>query len=147
MGSQRIATDQRPIGFWLKLVDRLIDANLASTLHKEQLTRRMWQVLNAVKLGGTTAADIDDALQPFLSDTEATTVPSIDQLCEIGWLRAEGDGYAFTDRGTVSFERVDALITTSRRTLMAGIDPRELQSTISVLERMARNLDWEASPV
>jgi len=33
-------TDQRPIGFWLKLVDRLIDERFALTLEEHGVTRR-----------------------------------------------------------------------------------------------------------
>ena len=39
-----VPTDRRPIGFWLKLVDRLIDARLEASLGG--LSRRHWQVLN-----------------------------------------------------------------------------------------------------
>ena len=36
--------NQRPIGFWLKLVDSLIDEQFASTLEEHGVTRRQWQL-------------------------------------------------------------------------------------------------------
>ncbi|MCU1534906.1 MAG: transcriptional regulator, partial [Glaciihabitans sp.] len=35
--------DQRPIGFWLKLVDRMIDEQFAATIEEHGVTRRQWQ--------------------------------------------------------------------------------------------------------
>jgi hypothetical protein len=45
-------TDRRPIGFWLKLVDRLIDERLGAPLGT--LSRRHWQVMNVVHHGPAT---------------------------------------------------------------------------------------------
>jgi hypothetical protein len=54
--------DRRPIGFWLKLVDRLIDAVLGDA----GLTRRHWQVLNLLQTQPVTLQRIDTQLAPFL---------------------------------------------------------------------------------
>jgi hypothetical protein len=54
--------DRRPIGFWLKLVDRLIDAVLGDA----GLTRRHWQVLNLLQTQPATLQRIDTRLAPFL---------------------------------------------------------------------------------
>jgi hypothetical protein len=59
-----IPTDRRPIGFWLKLVDRLIDERLDGTLG--DLTRRHWQVLNVVQQGQVDQREIDTRVRPFL---------------------------------------------------------------------------------
>lgn len=37
---------RRPIGYWRKLVDRLIDEISEGLLHEQQLARRHWQLLN-----------------------------------------------------------------------------------------------------
>ena len=54
-----ISTDRRPIGFWLKLVDRLLDERLDETLG--DLTRRHWQVLNVLQQGAVDQADFRQA--------------------------------------------------------------------------------------
>jgi len=78
-------TQSRPIGFWLKLLDRLIEEALDAALAGERLTRRDWQVLNVVGQGATSAAELQERLQPFL-DSEGTTAPLLPHLRERGWV-------------------------------------------------------------
>ena len=72
-----ISTDRRPIGFWLKLVDRLLDKRLDETLG--DLTRRHWQVLNVLQQGAVDQAGIDARVRPFL-DHESTTKREVAEL-------------------------------------------------------------------
>lgn len=58
--------ERRPIGYWLKHLDRLIEGNFERTLASDGLTRRHWQVLNTLSTGSRTEAEIVDALAPFL---------------------------------------------------------------------------------
>jgi hypothetical protein len=55
-----IPTDRRPIGFWLELVDRLIDECLEKTLG--DLTRRHWQVLKVVQQGAVDQSELPTVL-------------------------------------------------------------------------------------
>ena len=41
--------DRKPIGYWLKELDRLIEGTLDRALADEGVTRRDWQVLNALE--------------------------------------------------------------------------------------------------
>jgi hypothetical protein len=66
-----IPTEPRPIGFWLKLVDRLLDERLGVALG--DLTRRHWQVLNVVQQGPVNQAGIDERVRPFLTAGATTT--------------------------------------------------------------------------
>ena len=43
--------DQRPIGYWLRLVDGLIDDQFAGTLDEHGVTRMQWQLLNVLARG------------------------------------------------------------------------------------------------
>ena len=78
-------TDQRPIGFWLKLVDRLIDERFANTLEEHGVTRRQWQLLNVLSRGNATGAQLDATLAPFLSAIDDETVK--EHLAELGIAR------------------------------------------------------------
>ena len=138
-----IPAERRPIGFWLKLVDRLIDERLNATLQNEQLTRRGWQVLNVLQQGGGTAAEVDEQVRPFLSDVEPTATPVLQQLRELGWVSLDGDRYHLTSRGAAEFDRLRDRVSADRRTVTNGIDADDYRTTLAVLERMARNLGWE----
>jgi hypothetical protein len=58
----------RPIGFWLKLVDRLIDESFDSLLEEHGVTRRQWQLLNVLQRGPATLEQLDSAVAPFLRE-------------------------------------------------------------------------------
>ena len=55
---------RRPIGYWLKHLDRLIEDTFSRTLAGQGLTRRHWQVLNTLAQGPARPADLSKALQP-----------------------------------------------------------------------------------
>ena len=55
---------QRPLGYWLKLVDSLIDEQFAATLEEHGVTRRQWQVLNLLEQQPATEAQLDAGLSP-----------------------------------------------------------------------------------
>ena len=133
-----IPTDRRPIGFWLKLVDRLIDERLDATLG--DLTRRHWQVLNVVEQGPVDQGEIDTRVRPFLGD-ELTAAREVADLRDRGWITGAGM-FALTEQGRREFQRLLSQVSTDRAAMMAGIAPEEYASTVSILERIARNLGW-----
>ena len=131
-------TDRRPIGFWLTLVDRLIEARLERTL--DSLTRRHWQVLNVVQQGPINRAGIDARIRPFIG-AEGTTAREVADLEARGWV-ADAKGLVLTDKGAREFQRLLALVSADRQTLMNGIAPEAYATTVATLEAMARNLGW-----
>lgn len=135
------APHRRPIGFWLKLVDRLIGERLDATLAPHGLTRRHWQILNVIHRGASTVTAIDDQLRPFLDEVRTTVAPLIDELSDDGWLRP-GTDLAMTDDATVRFLQLLDDVTRDRERLASGIDQAEYRTVLVVLERMARNLGW-----
>jgi hypothetical protein len=134
-----VPTDRRPIGFWLKLLDRLLDTRLEASL--DGLSRRHWQVLNVVPQGRAGQAEIDARVRPFIG-SEGTTAREVADLQQRGWLTTGTAMLELTELGTNEFERLLTLVSADRTTLMIGITPDEYASTVSVLERMARNLGW-----
>ena len=134
-----VPTDGRPIGFWLKLVDRSIDKRLEASLGG--LSRRHWQVLNVVRQGRASQAEIDARVRPFIG-SEGTTAQEVVDLQQRSWLTSGTATLELTELGTNEFARLIELVSADRTTLMIGIAPEEYASTVSVLERMARNLGW-----
>jgi hypothetical protein len=134
-------SDRRPIGFWLKLVDRLIDDRLDTTLAEYGLTRRHWQILNVARREPVTIADIDDRLRPFLDAGTGSVAPVVADLVSDGWLVDDGH-IRLTTEAAGRFDELLAAVSADRRTVADGIDPGDFQTTMAVLERMARNLGW-----
>lgn len=134
----------RPIGYWLKLVDRLIDEQFASTLEEHGVTRRQWQLLNVLSREPATVEQLDAAVAPFLSaDDRESSLEHLTELIESAWVAATPAGYELTDRGRGAFERLAEVVATQRTVVAEGITPDQYEQTVAVLERMARNLGWD----
>jgi DNA-binding MarR family transcriptional regulator len=138
--------DRRPIGFWLKLVDRLIDEGFDAVLGDAGLTRRHWQVLNLLQTQPATLQRIDTQLAPFLRGAEATTRPVLDDLQARGWVTwTDGQQATLTELGAAAHADLLGTVSQRRARLSAGISPQEYTATIEVLRRMAVNLGWAES--
>lgn len=139
----------RPIGFWLKLVDRLIDEQFASTLEEHGVTRRQWQLLNVLSRESSTAAQLDAAVAPFLSHTPPeqgepeSSVEHLTELIDSGWVDATPTAYELTDRGRNAFDRLAEVVSLGRSRMTEGLTAEQYDGTLATLERMARNLGFE----
>ena len=74
--------DEKPIGYWLKLLDRRIDESFDAIFAEHQLSRRHWQVLNVLRHGDDPA----EALRPFWDDQERTPDEVVAELAGRGWV-------------------------------------------------------------
>ena len=143
MGTATVPTDRRPIGFWLKLVDRLIDQGFDRLLGGAGLTRRHWQALTALQAGPATVQELDTRLAPFLDDQEPTIGPVLDDLAARGWAaRTTGGRAVSTPAGTAAHGDLLADVSAHRRRVTDGIAAEDYQATVAVLHRMAANLGW-----
>lgn len=55
----------KPIGYWLKEVDRLIEDGLDRALVERDMTRRQWQVMNVLRGAAHDDNGLVTALRPF----------------------------------------------------------------------------------
>jgi DNA-binding MarR family transcriptional regulator len=129
----------RPIGYWLKEVDRLIEESFVRLLGEQDLTRRHWQALNTISERPVAAADVDTALAPF----EATVEPVVDELVARGWVRRDGDVLTLTADGRVAHRSLSERVGANRAALTDGITAEEYASVVNLLERMANNVSKE----
>src|SRR4051794_5955774 len=134
---------ERPIGYWLKLVDRLIDEHFAAIIEEHGVTRRQWQLMGVIAGGGATTEHLDAALAPFL--TAGGTETSADHLAELvesEWVAVDGERYALTERGNAAYARLSTIIEGLRSTIADGLSDAEYATTVASLEVMARNLGF-----
>jgi DNA-binding MarR family transcriptional regulator len=134
---------ERPIGFWLKLVDRLIDDSLDRVLGHAGLSRRHWQVLNLLDKAPATLQQTDERLAPFLDSGEPTTRPVLEELQTRGWIAwTDAEQATLTEAGRTARAELGQQVAQARAELSAGISPEEYAATMEVLRRMAVNLGW-----
>ncbi|MFD2093218.1 MarR family winged helix-turn-helix transcriptional regulator [Blastococcus deserti] len=128
---------QRPIGWWVKRLDRLLEQTLDSGLATEGLTRRHWQVLHSLAEGAGREEELRSALADFAGDVGAV----VDDLVDRGWARRGADGVALTAAGRSAHERVATAVGRVRRLVAEGVSAQEYEQTIGVLSRMVGNLE------
>jgi hypothetical protein len=135
--------DPRPIGFWLRLVDTLINEQFSQTLDEHGVTRVQWQLLNVLAGGASTVTELDSALRPFLVvEGTPSSIDHLTELIESGWVDATGSGYELTERGHGARDRLSNVVAAQRTDMAAGLSEDEYLSAVGTLERIARNLGW-----
>lgn len=134
---------QRPIGFWLTLVDGLINDQFNNIVEEHGVTRRQWQIMNILGENPSTAEVLDEALAPFFGQApDGSSVEHLDELIESGWVIADSGTYALTDLGHSSLATLSEVVTRNRDHITEGISAEEYEQTLDVLQRMARNFGW-----
>jgi hypothetical protein len=125
----------RPIGFWLRAVDRLISREFAEAFAAEEIDRRDWMLLNA--LSG------DVQLPPF-ADRFVRKGKRLRRLEERGWAEEQGDGsWTLTDEGRQVRARLAETVDGIRSRVAGAVPPEDYATTIASLEAMARELGWD----
>jgi DNA-binding MarR family transcriptional regulator len=131
---------QRPIGYWLKELDRLIDKHFELQLGNAGLSRRQWQLLNLLDDHPRSVPELQAELEPFLQDAADDLSDPLSGLVTRGWAESTDNIVNLTETGQAHFEIVKAKVAELRQALMKGISPEEYQATIDLLSRMAANL-------
>ena len=135
---------ERPIGYWLKKLDRLIDGQFERQLGEAGLSRRQWQVLNLLEDGPRSVPELQSELEPFLQEAPDDLTGALSGLVTRGWADSQDNIVNLTETGQAQFELIKAKGAELRQALLAGISPEEYQTTIHALARMAANLEPDA---
>ncbi len=140
---------QRPLDFWLRLVDDLLNKSFGSALEEHGLTRRQWAMVNLLSAGPAGRDDLDAVLAPFLPPPEpaSSSEEELSELVDSGWLSDRDGTYALTERGRYAHGRLEAAWQRRNDELLRGISPGEVSHLIGLLERLAGNLGWSGDSV
>ena len=128
----------KPIGYWLKTLDRLIDENFDRALAAEGVQRRHWQILNIVQTSPATTATIAAALGPFWTKGAITLDEVLADMTRRGWITRR-EPRQLTARGAAALDAIRQR-TNLREKIMAGLTAEQYTQTVAVLEQMAANL-------
>lgn len=139
---------ERPIGYWLKLVDRLIDESLDDVFHHTGLTRRHWQVLNTIRDGVSEETAVDGVLSPFTGAAPgggpgghaAAVSAEVDDLVRRGWVTRTDGRLSVTVAGNHAYHDLLDAVSLARERVAEGISPEQYDTTVATLRQMAHNL-------
>ncbi|MFD2767168.1 MarR family winged helix-turn-helix transcriptional regulator [Micromonospora eburnea] len=145
------ATD-KPIGYWLKHLHNLIEAQFDRTLADFEVNRRQWQVLNSLSRGPLSRPAAEAALAPFWrsgpgADRGPAELTAIlagpTGLMTRGWVReaSETGVLTLTEHGTASHAAAAERVRNLRGALLNGLSPEQYAQTVRTLAVMAANLE------
>ncbi|MGN6502640.1 MAG: MarR family winged helix-turn-helix transcriptional regulator [Pseudolysinimonas sp.] len=133
---------ERPLAYWLALVDRLVEERFAGALEEHGVTRTQYRVLGVLAGGPATASDLESAMSDLPPDPAGiSAADELAELVESGWVLG-GESYTITERGAAAHARLDEMVDGLRATLTGGLSDEEQAATAAALEQMARNLGW-----
>jgi DNA-binding MarR family transcriptional regulator len=128
---------QRPIGWWVKRLDALLEQAVDSAVAGEGLTRRHWQVLHSLADDAGPEGDLRSTLADFTGDVGAV----VTDLVGRGWVqRSADDGLALTPEGRAGHDRAAAAVGQVRRHVADGLSAAEYEQTVRILSRMVDNV-------
>lgn len=137
---------ERPLGYWLKHLDRLIEAAFDRVLAEAGLGRRHWQVLNCLRSSARTEEEIVEALRPFWGPGAIPVDEVLGELVRRGWVAGDGAGrHALTPDGAAGHTAIQEKVNAIRAATASGLTEEDYQRTIATLRRMAENLESVAS--
>jgi len=135
----------RPIGYCLKHLDRLIDAAAERALAEHKLTRRHWQIMNVLRQSPQHEAGLTETVGPFWGPGAITLDEVTSELTRRGWLTQDHIGrYALTPAGQAGHAAAEAKVHAIRSALLTGLTEQDYSQTVRVLQRMADNLERAA---
>ena len=135
-----IPTD-RPLGYWVKHLDTLLEESLDRVLARNGIRRRHWQVLNVLREGPQTRAQVAEAMLSFWVAASVTQTDVVDDLNRRGWAEIDGDTYRLTAEGEEAYSRLSLDVATLRAQVTDGFSTEEYATVITALARMAANLE------
>jgi hypothetical protein len=133
---------QRPIGYWLKHLDRLIEGAAERAFAEQNLTRRHWQIMNVLHQSPKGAAELTEAISPFWQPGTITLEKVTTDLIRRGWLTRDDSGrYALTAAGEAGHAALEKRVQGIRFASVAGLTEQDYNATVHVLQQMAENLE------
>jgi DNA-binding transcriptional ArsR family regulator len=132
---------QKPLGYLLKTLDRLLEERFEEALERHRLSRRQWQLLNVLADGEKTVGQLDEAIAPFLSAQSGETSERHLEPLLGGGLVAERSGvYRLTDAGRAQLRSAREAVEGLRDVTVEGLEDGEYSRTLRTLEAMIDNL-------
>ncbi len=135
MSTDDTNTSERPLGYWLRIVDALLDREFATAFEGEEITRRDWMLLNVLSRG---------VELPGFAERFARKGKRLRRLEERGWVEEQGDGtWTLTDEGRAATARLGEIVDGIRARVSGAVSPDDFATTMASLEAIARELGWE----
>jgi hypothetical protein len=129
---------QRPVGWWVKRVDGLLDAAFEQALAGVGATRREWQMLSSLEAGPVPAAGLLRSLGPF-GDAEELAV-QLDQLVGRGLVERSAGTLTLAPAGEARLAALRPAVGRVRGLVADTLPGDDYPALIGLLTRLAQGL-------
>ena len=131
---------QRPIGYWVKQLDRAIEDAFTDALSARRVTRRHWQVLSLVRETAPTREAVTEQLGSFDRSGHAAD-GVLDELVARGWVERDAGGrHRLGAAGAAAYDDLAREVEALRLRTSEGVREEEYRTAVEVLRRMTENL-------
>lgn len=127
-------TPTRPLGYWLRAVDRLLAREFETAFEKDGASRRDWRLLNML-------AD-DSGAPEWRARLERHGGKKLRTLVERGWVTHNDGAWTLTDEGRAASARLADAAGDIRARVAAAVSPEDFATTLASLEAIAVELGW-----
>ena len=128
-----VPTSPRPLGYWLRVIDRRLDDTMRDLFAAEGISRRDWRRLNLI------AGTVSD---PRMTERLAARPERIAPLVDHGWVTGEPGSWSLTEAGEAALHSLHGRVSSLRSTVADAVSPEDFATTMSSLEAIARKLGW-----
>ncbi|TDD00224.1 MarR family transcriptional regulator [Nonomuraea deserti] len=142
--------ERRPIGYWLRLLDQLIEEHINRVLAVQNLHRRHWQTMNLLRpapagdrtgrRGPAAKQDIEQRLRPFWAGSPVSVDEVLDDLVRRAWITGR-EPYALTPAGEAAHAALARIVERAGRQIDDGVTAKEYDGAVEVLRRMVANAE------
>ncbi len=133
--------DHRPIGYWLKRLDRAIEECFERDLRELGMGRRQWQVLNALREDVRTEGEVERMLAPFWTEDSIRFQDLLADLVARDLVQVQEGIVELKPAGVVLHQSLSSRVAATRQRLTAGISSEDYATAVRVLERMTANAE------
>jgi hypothetical protein len=126
-------TSPRPLGYWLRVIDRRLDDSMRELFAADGVTRRDWRRLNLL------AGAVSD---PRMSEKLAARPERVRPLIDRGWVSGEPGAWRLTEAGEAARASLHERVTSLRARVTGAVSPEDFATTVASLEAIARELGW-----
>lgn len=128
----------RPIGWWLKQADVLLDAAFDKELEGQEVDRRCWQVLATLSTGPRPREQVMSSLTSF--DPPVVVNDVIERLCERGWVEDRTAVLQLTPAGIHLQQSLAPLVAAVRERITAALPQDDYVTLVGLLARLVAAL-------
>jgi hypothetical protein len=131
-------TPARPVGWWLKEADALLDAAFDAALEGSGVDRRGWQVLASLARRPMSRAEVVAILAAF--DPPAVVDQIVDIALERGWVEESEGLLRLTSGGRWQQQSLAPRVDGVRTKVSASLTPEDYLLLVGLLARLVEGL-------